>query len=35
MKGGIHFTESLSSNDRREIQTDLWERFKKYAVEMV
>jgi hypothetical protein len=36
MKGGIHFTEALPSNDRRDTHTDtdLWEGFIKYAVEM-
>jgi hypothetical protein len=34
MKRGLHFTEPLPSNDRRDTHTDLWEGFMKYAVDM-
>jgi hypothetical protein len=34
MKGRIHFTEPLRSNNRRDRHTDKWEGFMKYAVEM-
>jgi hypothetical protein len=36
-KGGMHFTEPLSSNDRRNTHnrhTDCWEEFMKYAIEI-
>jgi hypothetical protein len=34
MKGGIHFTKPLPSNDRRYTHTDWWEGFMKYIIEM-